>query len=440
MKNFFQKTFLINKLFYTFFACCFFNFYCCNTQSRVIEINYSGIVDPIEIDLILVNSSGEKIEEDCLNQVDKYLKFSTLFDVSCKKFQSESINAYKNHLRSHLRLIINVKKHGNTLVLEGRLENRMGKVFLNVSLRGSAHKFQKICGALCDHVYQSVTGEKSGIFNTKFYFIANKLPTMPLTLSKMHFSKTRFKTLSSGYYTFSPAVANDKVAYIALNKKIGKYFLVVRNNKSKKNVQYVMNSSVITPVFSPVDSNLVLLNSFDKKESYITILNIKTGAKKDFRSKFSDLSPYFSHDGQYVYFSSNRRGKSKYELYKMDISTGSVDAIMHNLDLSLSYQLPMPSPKGNLLACIKYYGGKYSLISVLNLHSGNEQEIWNSGNRYKFIESLSWSPDGEIFIAFTAQDFSGKNKLCIVNLLTKNVREFDLPFDVSQVVWVKSRY
>jgi Tol biopolymer transport system component len=124
----------------------------------------------------------------------------------------------------------------------------------------------------------------------------------------------------------------------------------------------------------------------------------------------------------------------------MNIATREVTPVIQKVANDVSYQLPVPSPKGNLLACVKYISGVSSLISVVNLNSGEEEEIWNSGGRYKFIQSISWSPNGEIFIAFTAEDFKGRSKLCLVNLLTKQVVEFDLSFDVIHACWATSRH
>lgn len=514
--------------------CCF----CYNdsSYSRIVEINYSGIVDAIELDLILANDSEpnsfdgnstnhatkysnkssahndnfthsdkslnigstdlqkslqkpyysnastklQNLRSNCINQIQSYLSFSTLFVVHKVLKQGKSL----------LRLVVNVHLDGENVVIFGRLESRTGRVFLNASLQGHHTKFRKVCAAFCDEVYKCVTGEKHGIFNTKFYFIANDRPVSDrplnaaqnsgtnahqnssanssansgasgssttsvrdtiaagnkLSLCKMHFSKTRFKALSSGY-SFCPSSANGKVSYIILNRKLGKYYLVVRKNGHKKNFNYVMKDSVVSPVLFKNDSqkndsqkDLVVMNMFDTKGSnpYIRILNLQTGEKRDFKSRFDDLSPHPDSKGEYLYFSSNRNSR-KHRIYKMKISTGEVSSVINSPQKDVSYQLPIPSPKGNLLACVKYISGVSSLISVVSLKSGQEEEIWNSGGRYRFIQSLSWSPNGEIFIAFTAEDFRGRSRLCIVNLLTKKVVEFDLSFDVVHACWGRTK-
>lgn len=490
--------------------CCF----CYNdaSHSRIVEINYSGIVDAIELDLILASDSethnhnfiqSEKslnidstdlqksrysnasaklqdLRSNCINQIQSYLSFSTLFIVHKVIKQGKSL----------LRLVVNVHLDGENVVIFGRLESRAGRVFLNASLQGHHTKFRKVCAAFCDEVYKCVTGEKHGIFNTKFYFIANDRPVddrsaterqltnkrsantgansdtnlfektsgatgsdttsirnkasggNKLSLCKMHFSKTRFKTLSSGY-SFCPSFANGRVSYIVLNRKFGKYYLVLKDNVSKKILNYVMKDSVVSPVLfendiqkNDIQKNLVVMNMFDTKGSnpYIRILNLQNGQKKDFKSRFDDLSPHPDSKGEYLYFSSNRNSR-KHRIYKMKISTGEISPVISSPQKDVSYQLPIPSPKGNLLACVKYISGVSSLISVVSLKSGQEEEIWNSGGRYRFIQSLSWAPNGEIFIAFTAEDFRGRSRLCIVNLLTKKVVEFDLSFDVVHACW-----
>jgi hypothetical protein len=404
-----------------------------NTFANTITIDYSGKIDPIDIDVYVVDNDCTDISNACINDVAYYLNFSTLFSIKNKKVVSKGAKI-PEITSSQLQLIINVSTIGNKAKLDLILRNKYGRQFVNVSIADG--NFKKLYANACDYIYKSLTGEPTGIFNTNFVFVGCSAD-IPLNLCKVHLSLSRFKVLSS-MYSFTPSSSNGKIAYVILNKK-KEYVLVVRENKNTK--QYKFNGSIMSPVFSPNNKDILVLNVFENSKAYIYSFNVKTGEKQKLTDgSSSDLSPYFTYDGRYIVFSSNRFLKNKYELFKMNIADGSVEKILRDTDPTASYHLPVPSPRNRLLACIKTYSGKSPTISVIDMKSGEEKEIWHSDKRmFRNIDSISWSPNGEIYIVFCGEDFSGNYGMYVVNLLTKEIRKIKLPCQALTVFWTKAK-
>jgi TolB protein len=128
-------------------------------------------------------------------------------------------------------------------------------------------------------------------------------------------------------------------------------------------------------------------------------------------NKSINLSPAFSHDGEFIYFTSYLDGAPK--IYMLSLRTNSVDLIAGYKGINVS---PAPSPDGKHLACVLSKDGN-SEIYLLDRKGDIIKRLTYS---WAIESSPTWSPDGKE-IAFTS-DRSGSPQIYIMDVEGLNVR------------------
>ena len=141
-----------------------------------------------------------------------------------------------------------------------------------------------------------------------------------------------------------------------------------------------------------------------------------------------DTSPSYAPDGHAIVFNSDRGGSQ--QLYTMDGNGGSVKRISFGQG---NYSTPVWSPRGDLIAFTKQYGGQF-FIGVMKPDGSGERLLTQSW----LDEGPSWAPNGRVIIftrEFPGGNGANRSRLYSVAVTGFNVREVPTPTDASDPAW-----
>ena len=178
--------------------------------------------------------------------------------------------------------------------------------------------------------------------------------------------------------------------------------------------------SVVTVSFVAILSIAVL-----SAAAYAEPLKLETWL--DFES-VSD--PQISPDGRQITFNSDRGGSQ--QLYVMDADGNNVRRISFGQG---RYATPVWSPRGDLIAFTKFYGGRF-FIGVMRPDGTGERLLTES-----FLdEAPTWSPNGRVLVFFrqtrtTSSGAGGVTRIYSVDLTGYNLRQVTTPTDASDPAW-----
>jgi TolB protein len=116
-----------------------------------------------------------------------------------------------------------------------------------------------------------------------------------------------------------------------------------------------------------------------------------------------DTEPFFSPDGQTLYFTSDRGGSA--QIYRMVVSGGDAQRVTFEGTYNVS---PRVSPDGKLLAYVTRNAGKFQ-VAVLDLATRQTQILTDSDRD----ESPSFAPNGRMILLATIN--SGRGVLSAVS-------------------------
>ena len=141
-----------------------------------------------------------------------------------------------------------------------------------------------------------------------------------------------------------------------------------------------------------------------------------------------DTSPSYSPDGSNIVFNSDRGGSP--QLYTMDASGGNIKRISFGQG---KYSTPVWSPRGDLIAFTKQYGGEF-FIGIMRPDGSGERLLTQSW----LDEGPSWAPNGRVII-FNRESPGGsggnRSQLYSVDVTGYNLREVITPTDASDPAW-----
>ena len=141
-----------------------------------------------------------------------------------------------------------------------------------------------------------------------------------------------------------------------------------------------------------------------------------------------DTSPSYAPDGHAIVFNSDRGGSQ--QLYTMDSSGGNIQRISFGTG---NYSTPVWSPRGDLIAFTKQYGGQF-YIGIMRADGSGERLLTQSW----LDEGPSWAPNGRVLIF--GREFAGgaggnRARLYSVDITGYNLREVLTPIDASDPAW-----
>ena len=267
-------------------------------------------------------------------------------------------------------------------------------------VRLTAHK-------VADFIYEKLTGER-GVFSTRIAYVVKQGTRFELRVADADGQNAQ-SILTSHEPIMSPAWSPDgtRMAYVSFQNK--KPILFVQSLSATKQPAPVAayRGSNSAPGWAPDGKQLAAVLTKDGT-SQIYLMNADgSNLRQLTRSSTGaiDTEPFFTPDGQSIYFTSDRGGIGSPQIYRMAASGGEAIRITFDGDYNVS---PRVSPDGKTLAYISRVSGRFQLMAM-DLDSRQTQAL-TDGPR---DESPTFAPNGRIILY--ASDVDGRGVLYAVS-------------------------
>lgn len=289
-----------------------------------------------------------------------------------------------------------------------RVEFRLFDVFAERQLEGlalSANKkdWRKLAHTIADVVYERLTGDK-GYFRTQIVYVSEHGPqekrSSRLAIMDQDGENHHFLTSGNVYNDIqAPHFSPDgkHVAYLERGRDRNTHVRLMNILTGDTSVLGPFKGVEVSPQFSPDGQNLAMAIA-DNGTSSIYEFNIPTKKLSRLTKALGsiDVTPYYSPDGARIIYVSDQAGSPK--LYIKDRGFGPGERITFNEG---SYQTPVWSPRGDLIAFTRRAHGQFYL-GVMNPDGTGERMLAKSF----FIDAPEWAPNGRR-ILYTRQSSPG---------------------------------
>lgn len=309
---------------------------------------------------------------------------------------------------------------------------------LNKTFAIDTSNWKRIADILSDSIYELLTGEISGHFDTKILFVAEtgEAKNRKKRIAMVDFDGSNLTYITNGdNLVLTPTFSKhnpDEIVYLEYrNKKPNIY----RKNLSTGKLSLIGSSMEMTyaPSFNPNGSNEILFSATKGGVSNIYKLDFDTGLMKQltFDTEISTV-PTWSPDGEKIVFVSDKTGIRK--LYVMNKDGTEVKRISKGRGV---YDKPSWSPDGKLISFVKMQGGEF-YIGLMTPDGENERLIMNA----YLVEGIKWSPNGR-YLIYSKQDGPfGKESIpsiYTIDILTGTEYRINTPKNqgASDPDWVK---
>ncbi len=289
----------------------------------------------------------------------------------------------------------------------------------------SKDNYKKMANLISDEIFKSITGEKIGHFNSKILYVAESGSVLKRIkkIISIDFDGSQRRVLTDGRdLVLTPIFSKKNDEILLLRYKNNRPQVTALNLDSLRFKRIGgFEGTTYAANIHPIDPNIVLVSAIQNGNSDIYEVNLtQNSAKKLTKNPGIDTTPYYSPDGRYIVFVSDRDGAQK--LYLMDSEGGSVRKISYN---SGSYSKPVWSPDGKLIAFTKQLNGRF-YIGLMSPNGRNEKLI-TSGY---LVEGARWSPNGRYLIYSRKQGPYGKEsipRLYVIDIVTGYERQMPTP-------------
>lgn len=302
-----------------------------------------------------------------------------------------------------------------------------GKYYRNVN----DGNWRRIAHIIADNIYSSITGENSGIFDSKIAFVVESGPIRKRIkkLAEMDFDGENFKPLTNGEkLVLTPTYSNNTkdVYYLEYSSHVAPPVIKQFHLDNGSITQLGSFSGMAySPARNPVQNNLLAIAISEGSISNLYEVDLsRMSVRKLTDHRSINTTPNYSPDGKKIVFSSDRNGPQK--LYILDLANGSAKQISHGEG---NYAKPAWSPDGRLIAFTKQQRGRFS-IGLMTVDGRNEREIANG----YMVEGVKWSPNGRYVIYSKQTKAFGKEsipKLFINDILTGYEYQVPIPEGVA---------
>lgn len=309
---------------------------------------------------------------------------------------------------------------------------------LNKTFAIDTSNWKRIADILSDSIYELLTGEISGHFDTKILFVAEtgEAKNRKKRIAMVDFDGSNLTYITNGdNLVLTPAFSKhnpDEIVYLEYrNKKPNIY----RKNLSTGKLSLIGSTMEMTyaPSFNPNGSNEILFSATKGGVSNIYKLDFDTGLMKQltFDTEISTV-PSWSPDGEKIVFVSDKTGIRK--LYVMNKDGTEVKRISKGRGV---YDKPSWSPDGKLISFVKIQGGEF-YIGLMTPDGENERLITNA----YLVEGIKWSPNGRYLIYSKQEGPFGKESIpsiYTIDILTGTEYRINTPKNqgASDPDWVK---
>lgn len=359
-----------------------------------------------------------------LFEIVKYTNPST-----SQNLNSDNIPDFQKYQKLGIGAILAADfKYGSDGNLEIRL--RMWDVLDERQLFGkyySASKasYKKMANLISDEIFKSITGEKSGHFNSKILYVAETGSVLKRTkkIISVDFDGSNRRVLTDG---------RDLVLTPIFSKRNNEILLLRYKNNRPQVTSLDLNeyrfrriggfeSTTYAANIHPQNPDIILISAIQDGNSDIYEVNLsQNSATKLTKNPAIDTTPYYSPDGNYIVFASDRDGSQR--LYLMDQDGSNVKKISRN---SGAYSKPVWSPDGKFIAFTKLIGGRF-YIGLMSPNGYNEKLITNG----YLVEGARWSPNSRYLIYSRKNGPYGKDsipRLYTIDIVTGYEREIPTP-------------
>lgn len=263
------------------------------------------------------------------------------------------------------------------------------------SYQTDAANYRRIAHIMSDAIYSSLTGE-GGYFDTRIAFVAESGPKANRLkrLAIMDQDGANVQYITQGTpETMTPRFSptSQTLTYIALDNGDPQIYIL---NLATGKQQPLGNFAAMTfsPRFSPDGHGMV----FSVEGGGSTNLYAMTigGQPQQLTSGAQiDTSPSYSPDGQNITFESDRGGSS--QIYVMPAGGGTPQRISFAQDGG-TYNTPVWSPKGDLIAFTKQAANQFS-IGIMKPDGSGERLLFTGFH----AEGPTWAPNGRVIMYFS---------------------------------------
>lgn len=293
-----------------------------------------------------------------------------------------------------------------------------------------ARNARRVGHLVADEIYKRLTGE-NGYFDTRIVYVAESGPATHRIkrLAIMDQDGENHKYLTDGSSLvltprFSPNT--QQILYMSYAGNQPRVFLRDLQTGREESMGR-FNGMSFAPRFNHDGTKMLMsIASGGTTSIYETDLRTREMRRVTNQSGVIDTSPSYSPDGQHIVFTSDRGGSQ--QVYIMDANGGSIQRISFG---SGEYSTPVWSPRSDLIAFTKSYGGQF-YIGIMKPDGSGERLLTQSW----LDEGPSWAPNGRV-IVFTRETAGTPNRarLYSVDITGFNLRELPTPMDASDPAW-----
>jgi len=254
-------------------------------------------------------------------------------------------------------------------------------------LRLAAHR-------IADFIYEKLTGDK-GIFSTRIAYVTKSDQRYALWVADADGEGAQ-PALTSPEPIISPSWSPDgrQLAYVSFeSRKPVVYVHDVASGRRRLVANFRGSNSA--PGWSPDGRTLAVTLSRDGGSQLYT-LDVTTPGSEPRRltqSSSIDTEPTYSHDGQFIYFVSDRGGSP--QIYRMPAAGGMPERVTFTGTYNIS---PALSVDGRWMAYISRVNGAF-ILHVMELASGNVTALTET----TADENPSFAPNSRLILYATKQ-------------------------------------
>lgn len=272
-------------------------------------------------------------------------------------------------------------------VVAGRDLGGQGFSVTSADLRLAAHR-------ISDFVYEKLTGDQ-GVFSTRIAYVTKAEQRYHLWVADADGEGPQ-PALTSPEPIISPSWSPNgrQLAYVSFeSRKPVVYIHDVASGKRRLVANFRGSNSA--PAWSPDGRTLAVTLSRDGGSQLYTLDVAGAGAepRRLTQSSSIDTEPVYSHDGQSIYFVSDRGGSP--QIYRMPAAGGTPERVTFTGSYNIS---PALSSDGRWIAYISRVSGSFKL-HVMELATGNVVALTETAAD----ENPSFAPNSRLILYATKQ-------------------------------------
>ena len=280
-----------------------------------------------------------------------------------------------------------------------------------------AKNYKRVGDVIANNVYESLTGELSGHFDSKIIFVSEtgKIKNRKKKITIIDFDGSGLKYLTDGKnLVLTPLFSRynkDEIIYLEYKNNRAELY---KKNLLDNNLKAISGIGEMTyaPNFNPNGTNEVVFSATRDGLSNVYKLNFDTNKMKQLTfDRAISTVPSWSPDGEKIVFVSDKTGVRK--LYIMDKDGDNVELISKNKG---NYDKPSWSPDGKLISFVKIEKGEFS-VGLMTPNGESERIIMSA----YLVEGVKWSPNGRYLIYSKQKGPFGKDSIpgiYIIDILT----------------------